>query len=273
MYLDLNNNPHKYLGHPHLGARRWRHMRRPKMGRRGGLGTVSVPISGSLVYGSSPSRAPWGGRPPAYVPITRGPWTPSSPVTPVTTPVQTAPVTSTPANPWGGSPPQWQGNPSYGPGGPYNPGGPNSPYGGYGGSGGYQGGYGNNQNSQYGPVSSQNNQQNLALAQQVLATNPSSLTPQQWSQLQSAGLVPSTLPYSSAASLSPTITTGASTADASSAIDPTTGVPYATELAEAEAGSSSSATTALTTTYAGLPLYLWLIIGGGGVYLLSGRRR
>ena len=29
----------------------------------------------------------------------------------------------------------------------------------------------------------------------------------------------------------------------------------------------------LSTTYAGLPLYLWLIIGGGGFFLLSKRGR
>ena len=109
----------------------------------------------------------------------------------------------------------------------------------------------------------------LATAQALLQSNPSLLTSAQWQQLQQAGLVANTVPYSSASQVPST----------SSAIDPATGVPYATELATAQAGTAAAAPTTgtdigtmLGTTYAGLPLYLWLLIGGGGAYFMSQKR-
>jgi hypothetical protein len=66
-------------------------------------------------------------------------------------------------------------------------------------------------------------------------------------------------------------------------LDPATGVSYASELAAAQAAQTTPATptppaastfdvgTALSTTYASLPLYLWIALVGGG-YLLLGKR-
>ncbi len=86
--------------------------------------------------------------------------------------------------------------------------------------------------------------------------------------LQAAGLVAGTLPYASAGQVVPP---GGSTSS-NSGIDPTTGVAYSTELAAAQAGGSSvDIGAALSTTYAGLPLYLWL--GGAlGAYFILGRQ-
>jgi hypothetical protein len=209
-----------------------------RRGLRRGLGTVSTPVAGTLVFGSNPVRR---------IPMPVRPVGPAYPVTPVTSPSQPAPWTP----PWAG-------------------GGGGSGRGSYGAAnGGWGGGGWSAAGSPYGSQPSSNS---LATAQALLASNPSLLTPQQWSQLQAAGLVSGTLPYSSAGLV--TATAGTSV-DASSAIDPATGVPYATELAAAQAGTSSTGIgTTLTETVLGLPLYLWLVIGGGAVLLMSrgGRR-
>lgn len=133
-------------------------------------------------------------------------------------------------------------------------------------------------NSPYGSSPLSPTGASLATAQALLQSNPSLLTQAQWTQLQQAGLVANTVPYGSASQIP----------SSTSAIDPATGVPYATELAAAqsaagaidpatgvpysqEVGASSIGTT-LDATYAGLPLYLWLIIGAGGLYLFTSRR-
>src|SRR5579863_1526168 len=168
MYLDLARMPHKYLGRGRLrrGNLRGLGVNLTIPGRRD-LGTVSIPVAGSMVYGSSPVRfRPVGPARPV------SPWLPSSPMIPILAPVQ--------------------------PGGGYPTGaGYMTPYGGSYGAG-----------SQYGQQGS------LAVAQQILATNPGSLTPQQWQQLQAAGQIPGTLPYGSGAAITPTA------ASSSSAIDP-----------------------------------------------------
>jgi hypothetical protein len=124
-----------------------------------------------------------------------------------------------------------------------------------------------------GGVNNPANANNLAQLTLQYQANPASLTAQQWQQLQAAGAIPSTVPYSNAGLVNPLATTSGSTV--SSGIDPATGVPYATELAEAQAGvsSTSSIGTDFSTLYAGIPLYMWL---GGAVliyFVMSGKRR
>lgn len=121
------------------------------------------------------------------------------------------------------------------------------------------------------------NSQALAAAQALLATNPSFLTPQQFAMLQAAGLVSNTLPYSSVSQITPT--NGIAPALASTVNDPNciaagcTGGPYPNCTCAATATSSTDIGTMLDTTYAGLPLYLWLIVGGGGLYLMTKKGR
>jgi hypothetical protein len=145
------------------------------------------------------------------------------------------------------------------------PAGSSAPGGGYGGYGGWS--------AAGSPYGSQPNSQALAAAQALLASNPSLLTQAQFNMLQAAGLISSSLPYSSVSSIAPTA--GTSVSNAASGIDPATGVSYAQELAAAEAGGTSSTGIGadLSQTYAGLPLYLWLLIGGGAVYMLTKGRR
>ncbi len=102
----------------------------------------------------------------------------------------------------------------------------------------------------------QNGGLNLAQLQSIAQTNPSSLTAQQWAQLQQAGTIPSTLPYSSASLLPTTAPIG--TVDTSTAVLSTTGLP--------------SISDTLNTTYGPLPLWGWLA-AGGALYLFMGRHR
>jgi hypothetical protein len=142
------------------------------------------------------------------------------------------------------------------------------------------GGWGNG--SQYTPgyanplPTSQNNLAQLTLQYQ---NNPASLTAAQWSQLQAAGVIPSTVPYSDASLINPA-SSATSAASASGAIDPATGVPYATELAEEESGTTTTSTSSigdlLDADYGGLPLFAWILIGGGTLWVLTsmgGKRR
>jgi hypothetical protein len=198
---------------------------------------------------SSPISPAWGVYPPLVgpvgpVPVTTSPWWSTPPQLPGagSGPVQ-APWGGNPS--WGGAPPWTAGNSPYGSS-------PLSPYG----------------SSGYG--SSQSNAQALATAQALLATNPSLLSPQQYQLLVQAGLISSSTPYSSLSQIAPTV--GTASLDTSNAIDPTTGVPYATELAEAEAGGTSAMGTTLSTEYGGIPLWGWLIGGGGLVIILMKRR-
>jgi hypothetical protein len=198
----------------HRGGLRGRGLR----GRGRGLGTVSVPVAGSLVDGSSavqPSnnlRAPlWG----SGLPMRRWPGPYPYP-----------------------TPPAWR----Y----PTGPSGILTP----------------------APGSQLIDGLNLAQIQQLAQTNPGALTQAQIQALQAAGTLPGTLPASSASLITSSAGAGA--------IDPVTGIPYATEIAQAQAGVTPAASTDIGTTlqtpYAGLPLYLWLLIGGGGLYLMSGKR-
>ena len=205
--------------------------------RRGvrGLGVLSVPVNGSLIYAnpviSSRVSSP---------PVRQG-----GPARPVINPDQpAAPIYQPQPQPWGGTPPQATGGSFYGSG--YQS--PNNP----------------------------TTQNNLAQLYQLYLSNPSSLTAPQWSQLQAAGVIPSTVPYSNAPLVNP-----AGSLSTSTAIDPATGVPYATELAAAQAaattGSASSVigtdpTTGATTVF-GIDWY-WLAAGGLVLmYVMSGKRR
>lgn len=217
-------------------------------GLRRGMGTVSTPVAGTIVFGSNPVRP----APRPIAPIRVGPY-------PVRAVGPAYPI-SRPLAPLAPMYPGWQNGGS----------GPSTPdyTGGYG-SGGYGGG--NGWSAGGSPFGSQPNSNSLATAQALLASNPSLLTQAQWSQLQAAGLVSSSLPYSSASLVT---TTAGQSVDAS-AIDPATGVPYATELAAAQTGGTTDIGTTLSETVLGLPLYLWLAIAGGGFLLLSrsgGRR-
>jgi hypothetical protein len=217
-----------------------------RVARNRGLGTVSTPVAGSLVFSSNPVgnsflRRPAHGWPVSAVPVAAPISTPIvGPAYPVWGGNPPGPASPSPL-PWqsgGANGPGWQGNPTWTAAG--------SPYG------------------------SQPTSQSLAVAQALLATNPGLLSQSQWTLLQQAGLVSSTLPYSSAGLVTPTA--GSSVAS-SSAIDPATGVPYATELAAAQAGSTSTDLgTTLSADYGGLPLYAWLAGGGLLVYMLMGRK-
>lgn len=220
-------------------------------GLRRGLGTVSTPVGGSLVFGSNPIATPisrWGGNPVRALPITGSgricpAWGCDGPEKTINTPYQ-------PISPGSG----WQsGSGSYSGGG-------------YGGRSKYNGGgYGNGSgwNATSASYGSQPTSQALQVAQALLASNPSLLTQEQFTLLQQAGLISTSLPYSSVSQITPTAGTAISTASSSDA----------SELAAAQAGTSSSSDigSTLSATYAGLPLYLWLLIGGGAAFLFMGR--
>src|SRR5271165_3838446 len=203
--------------------------------QRGGLGLVSTSVgrTPTLVFSSSPITAP-------------RPVGPARPVigwrTPVSTPI--APSPTGPAYPvWGRNGGSW-----------------------------------NAQSNPYGSTpQNPNNSQALAAAQALLATNPSLLTSQQFQMLQQAGLVSNTLPYSSVSNINPT--TPLTGSAAASANDPNctaagcTGGPYPNCTCAAAAAPASDIGTTLSQSIGGLPLYLWLVIAGGGFLLLSKRGR
>lgn len=221
------------------------------------LGTVATPVAGSLVYGSNPI-ARWGGNPPHHITVP----TSSSPVAtpyPIVGPV------------WGSNPPGWQST-----GGNGQTSGRRHRGNGNGNSGGWSGNQGNQNGGGWSagnsPYGSQPNSQALAAAQALLQTNPSLLTQSQFNMLQQAGLVSSSLPYSSVSQITPTASASAPTLS-SGVNDPNcvaagcTGGPYPNCTCAA-----ASDTSALDATYAGLPLYMW--IGGGLLaYLLVSKRR
>ena len=210
-----------------------------RRGRLGRLGVNSAVVNGSLIY-SNPiavSKTPVAVRPKSPI-IPVRPIGPARPVA-ITNGSQTSNgsgIVPTVSNPWGGM---------------------------------YSNTYGGQPGGTYAGNPAQTSQTNLAQLTLLYQTNPSLLTQAQWQQLQAAGVIPSTVPYGDSSLITGTATS--STTD--SGIDPATGVPYATELAEAEAGSSSSIGTTLSTAYAGVPLYAWL---GGAVvlyFLMSGGKR
>lgn len=233
-----------------------------RRGRSRRLGLVSTAVNGSLVYGSSPVSRVWGGNPPrATAPIAFPVSTPVRPIGPAV-PVSTTPTgsgASKGSNGWQGG---WQGWQS----------GQNQTLQ-TGSNNWQQGGWRGSQSGQN--QSSQTNAQALATAQALLATNPSLLTQQQFTMLQQAGLISSTLPYSSVSQITPTTpatTTTNATNDPNCVAAGCTGGPYPNCTCAAAATSTSDIGTMLSTTYAGLPLYLWLIIGGGGLYFLTQKR-
>jgi hypothetical protein len=223
---------------------------------RSGLGTIATPVGGSIVYSSDPIGPNAGLRKPA-----RG-WTPG-PSPSFNTPVTiVSPV-------WGNNPP----GPSWP---PFNGSGGGMAWSGWQ-SGGQSGGGWSATSSPYGSSpQNPNNSQALAAAQALLATNPALLSPQQFQMLQQAGLISNTLPYSSVSNINPTTPLTGSTIAATAVNDPNcvaagcTGGPYPNCTCPATAGSDIG--TTLSETVAGLPLYLWLLIGGGGILLFTKRR-
>jgi len=246
-------------------------------GRRrggGGLGVVSTMVNGGLTYGSS------------VVPASsnlRLRWQPVGPARVPTAPIQIGPaqpVTTNPSQPWGSNPPQWGGNPSpdgfpvaggsqYGYSSESTQSGP-----------GWSSTYGSS--SQYGPSSGGSNPNNptsannLALLTQQYYNNPSSLTQQQWQQLQAAGVISSTVPYSNASLVSPS-----GSASTSSAIDPATGIPYSEELSAATAAAATTTSTSSfvgtdpttgATTIFGIDWY-WIAGLAVVAYAFTGKRR
>jgi hypothetical protein len=246
-------------------------------GLRGrGLGTVASNVGTSLVFGSNPiARTPIGR------PVRAYPLGPTAPITPVST-SPTSPVPANPYQPWSNSPTgpianpgpfQFGGSPGSGGrgGGSWQQGGQSWQSGGQG----WQSGQGwSATSSPYGSTpQNPNNSQALAAAQALLSTNPGLLSPQQFSMLQAAGLISSDLPYSEVSSISPTASVSSSTLS-SGVNDPNcvaagcTGGPYPDCTCPAAASSSMD----LSTEYAGVPLYAWLIGGALGVYLIAKRR-
>ena len=222
--------------------------RRGGLGRwRGrGMGTVATQVGNSLVYSSDPVQA----RSHISAPVRAiGPARPPTSTSTNGTSVGPVPVRT----------PVWGGGsgiaPAWGSQGPSTWSAANSPYG--------------------STAQNPTNSQALAAAQALLATNPSLLSPQQFQMLQAAGLVSNTLPYSSVSQITPTTPLTSSTAavnDPNCVAAGCTGGPYPNcTCAAAAATSSFDLGTALSTTYAGLPLYLWLA-GGLGVYLLMGHK-
>jgi hypothetical protein len=223
---------------------------RPRL-RRGGLGMTSVRVGTGLVFGSSAIPAAVSNiRRPVAVGPARWPGTgrsgvivgPSYPVLPT----RTFPGYTPPTSQWGAQPPRWAG-PGSGVWSASNPNNPNNP---------------NNPSSA----------NNLALLTQQYYSNPASLTAQQWQQLQAAGVIPGTVPYSNAGLVNPLSTTP------NSAIDPATGIPYAQELAAQQAAVATPASSVFgtdasgNTTIFGLP---WYLVAGGAAllfYATSGKR-
>jgi len=121
----------------------------------------------------------------------------------------------------------------------------------------------------------------LASILQIYNTNPAALTAAQWATLQQAGIIPSTLPYSSAGLLAPGGGSGGYTASPLSMAgdDPQclalgmTGGPYpnCTPPAGTTTGASSI-TDFLQTSYGPLTGLEWLLVGGGA-YLLFFRKK
>jgi hypothetical protein len=95
----------------------------------------------------------------------------------------------------------------------------------------------------------------LAQAQAVYNSNPAALTQNQWALLQSAGIIPSTLPYTSASSLPTSQSTAAAAATAPASTDIMLGTFDLTQFVES------------------VPWWGWAL-GAGGVLLLwnSGKR-
>jgi hypothetical protein len=237
---------------------------RGRRGSRGGLGLVSTMVNGSMVLGSSPVA-----RVAPFRPIGPAPFRPI--ISPVSTPPVSVGPTTNPAQ-WGGIPPRRiapitsvnsQGSGS-------------STWGGR--------GVARTGRSQYGPQgSSSNTSQYGGLTyqqlQQIASTNPGVLTPQQYQAAQQAGFIAGTVPYSEASQIDPSAALAASAAGYSiTNPDPQcialgmTGGPYPNCTAVATT-SSSDIGSALSEDIAGLPLYLWLLIAGGGYLLISKRGR
>jgi hypothetical protein len=211
------------------------------------LGLVSVPVGASLVYGSSVVPAISNIRRPVAIgparvrpmpPIQVGPAMPYDP------------VYSGPGSQWGANPPGgvWGSRSVYGSSSSYGPN-PNNP-------------------------SSQNN---LAMLTQQYYSNPASLTALQWQQLQAAGVIPGTVPYSNAGLVNPSASL--SMPSSAGAIDPATGLPYAQELAAQQAALTTPAASSVigtdpttgSTTIFGVDWY-WLVAAVGLVYVFSGKR-
>jgi hypothetical protein len=104
----------------------------------------------------------------------------------------------------------------------------------------------NNPNSAaYGP----NGGMNLAQLQALYQTNPSALTPAQLAQLQTAGTVANTLPYSDLTQL------------------PASGATVVSTVAPATTATASALSLTDPTTW---PWYMWAAIAVGAYFIFSG---
>jgi len=95
----------------------------------------------------------------------------------------------------------------------------------------------------------------LALAQAIYNSNPANLTQNQWALLQSAGVIPSTLPYSSAAQLPASQSTAATAA----------ATPATTDI--------MLGTFDLTQFVASIPWWGYALGAGGLLFLFSGSQK
>ena len=210
--------------------------RRGGLQRRGGLGTVATQVNGSIVLSSDPVKR-------------------SAPVRAIGPARPTRPTNGSGSYVAPGRPAGWAGGsnstPAWGASGPQQWSAANSPYG----------------SSPTNPTGS-----SLATAQALLQTNPGLLNQTQWQMLQAAGLVASTVPYSSASQINtPLATTPVGANDPQCLALGMTGGPYPNCTPAVAATSSFDIGTMLSTAYLGLPLYVWLA-GGLGAYLLLGHK-
>lgn len=243
-----------FLNSKTRNERPWHRARHRHHGKRHGLGLVSTSVgqTPTLVFSSSPIAGT------------------VAPIRNILSRATAAPVSVTIQPAWGSNPPRNILAPIVNPSSPTSQG------------SGWQSGGNGGWNAQSNPWGSTpqnpNNSQALAAAQALLQTNPSLLTQQQFTMLQQAGLVSNTLPYSSVSNINPTSPLTGSTAVSATAVnDPNcvaagcTGGPYPNCTCPATATSDIG--TTLSETVAGLPLYLWLLIGGGGILLLTRKGR
>lgn len=217
-------------------------------GRRG-LGMVSTMVGGNLIV--SPPRT-YGSS--GIVPTKRVNWTG---VNNPTSPIEIGPketLSTSPSQPgWGTTgPSSWGGKGGWG--GPNN----GSGWGGPGGGRGSQYGYGS-QYGQYGQnPNNPNSQNNLAQLTLLYQQNPSALTQQQWQQLQAAGVIPSTVPYSDASLVNPAASTS-------------TAATGTTAPATTTAATGTTFAAELESSFAGIPVWMWLLGGGVLVFVLTSR--
>jgi hypothetical protein len=102
---------------------------------------------------------------------------------------------------------------------------------------------------------------------QIYQTNPGALTASQWATLQQAGIIPSTLPYSSASAVATSVNTTATTTDDPNCVAAgCVGGPYPNCTC---AAAAATATDFFSTQYGPLTGLEWLLVAAGGYLLLK----